>query len=155
MFERKHGQLGIIPNQARGGAAAVLSPLDAEKATFRAAHFPLQSEIMADAVTGTDDSLQEEIANELIRHKETHNNTFEHMRLGALGGKVIDAKNNKVLADVWSEFGITQTVLPMNLSGAGTKLLAKNNEAMAKVRNGMGKQSFNGYIALCGEAFFT
>ncbi len=154
-IERKHGKLGIIPDQARGGAAAILRPTNTDKAVFKAAHFPLQSEILADAVTGTDYSLKEEIANELIMHKETHNNTFEHMRLGALKGKVVDVKGNKILADVWSEFGITQTVFPMNLSGSNTKLLTKNNEAMAKVRKAMGKQSFNGYIALCGESFFT
>lgn len=152
--ERKNGQLGLVPDQARGGASAVLRPKETDVALFSAAHFPLESEVIADAVTGTDQSLNEEIADELIRHRQTHENTVEHMRLGALGGKVIDAKANKVLADVWSAFNVTQTVLPMNLSGADN-LLTKNNHALAKVREGMGKQTFNGCIALCGEAFFT
>lgn len=153
--ERKNGQLGIVPDQARGGASAVLRPKESDTAVFKAAHFPLESEVIADAVTGTDQSLNEEIAEELIRHRQTHENTVEHMRLGALGGKVIDAKGNKVLADVWADFGVTQTVLPMNLSGTGTNLLQKNNEAMAKVRKAMGASAFNGYISLCGAEFFA
>ncbi len=153
--ERKNGQLGIVPDQARGGAAAVLRPTDTDTALFSAAHFPLQSEVIADAVTGTDQSLNEEIAEELIRHKQTHENTVEHMRLGALGGKVIDVKGNRVLADVWAAFGVTQKELGMNLSGTSTTLLAKNNEAMSLVRKGMRNQSFNGYLAFCGSEFFT
>ncbi len=154
-IERKQGKLGIIPDQARGGASTPLRPVDRNIATFKAAHFPLESEILGDAVLGTDYSIQEEIANELIYHKETHNNTFEHMRLGALGGKVIDAQGDKVLADIWAKFDVQQKELAMNFTGSDVNLMAKNNEAMALVRKGMGKQSFNGYIALCGEAFFT
>lgn len=153
--ERKQGQLGLVPDQARGGASAVLRPKDSEQALFSAAHFPLESEVIADAVTGTDQSLNEEIAEELIRHRQTHENTVEHMRLGALGGKVIDVKGNKVLADVWAAFNVTQTVLPMNFTGTSTNLLQKNNEAMAKIRKAMGSQAFNGYIALCGAEFFS
>lgn len=84
--------------------------------------------------------------------------TWEHMRLGALRGQLLDA-DGSVIYDWFSEFGITQaTEIDFDLDNASPAPGALRKLIQDKVVRAMRRKAkgarYSGVGVLCGDAFF-
>lgn len=85
--------------------------------------------------------------------------TFEHMRLGAIRGKIVDADGTTVLTNYWTEWGVTEpTAIDLNLDAASPVMGALGNQLRSAVVRPLVRAagaSTNGrLIGLAGDAFW-
>ena len=78
--------------------------------------------------------------------------TREHLMLGALLGKILDADGSEIY-DIYQEFGLTRKSYDMKLSTATTEVGRQIDEALAKQRAALRGAAVTGWVALCGFGF--
>lgn len=127
MVEFVGGRVALIPARDRADAPNQKAfGKDSIVRTFRVPHLSLQTTIRADQIqdvrkAGTADALlsnAEVVADEITEHRNSHDATIEHLMLGAVKGKIVDADGTTVIYDLFSEFGITEpeTTMQFGLS---------------------------------------
>jgi Phage major capsid protein E len=121
------GVINLLPSRPYGGTPSLGLPISREARVFPIPHFPHNDAVLAadvqDVIGFNLGSFDLADAQELINDKlelmsAKHFTTWEFMRWGALNGKIYDA-DGVLLLDLFAEFGIIQTVIPMNLTAAG------------------------------------
>lgn len=163
--ERRGNTLAIIPTTERG------SPITEGKTdgrnirnfnTVRIAkgHTLQASSIQNIRAFGTESELETMIAyvgryeQKLVGDVEL---TWEHMKLGAVMGKVLDA-DGSVIIDWFDEWGIAQPAeIDFALDTADTDIEAKCREVLEVMqRNAKGAWTMGSYaVGLCGKSFFN
>ena len=121
------GVINLLPSRPYGGTPSLGLPITRNAKSFPVPHFPHNDAVLASDVQdvvgfnlGTFDLMD---AQDLLNDKleimaKKHQITWEFMRWGALNGQIYDA-DGVLLLDLFAEFGITQTVIPLNLTAAG------------------------------------
>lgn len=121
------GTLNLLPSRPYGGTPSLGLPVTRSARNFPVPHFPHNDFLLASDVQdiigfnlGRFDlaDAQDLLTDKLEIMTSKHFITWEFMRWGALNGRIYDA-DGVLLLDLFAEFGITQTVIPMNLTGAG------------------------------------
>lgn len=158
--EYQEGKISLVPTKERGMGGVPVAPKNRLVRTFKVPHLPIHDVIRADDVQnlrafGTTSQL-ETVANvvndKLADAKQQLEYTREHMALGALMGKILDA-DGSVLFDLNDEFKIERKEHVFNLSDNKAdvgKLIDKVKTAQAKEAKG---EPVTGYIVLASEAF--
>jgi len=101
--------------------------------------------------------VQEEYMMRMMKVRRKFDLTREHMRLGALQGKLLDADGTTVIYDYFAEFGITEpAAVDMELDDATTNLRIKCHDIVRDIgRSSKGALPPNYQLhALCGDDFY-
>lgn len=149
-IELKNNALQLVPSIGRGAPAPVFRPGQREGLSFECAHLIQRSTLLADSIQdvrefGTTElkTLQGTLDNDHLAPMRLNlEATIEFHRIGAIKGQILDASGG-VLIDLWSEFGVTQQSVDVDLDTATTKII---NKIMAAKPSG--------WIALCSPSFF-
>lgn len=164
IINSEHG-MTMIPTSETGAPPEELEEEAKNMRPFRTHRLAKGSTIYAEQLQGVLNlpfpeqvkEAQREIADRLSRLTDDMELTHEHMRLGAVLGKVMDADGTTVLYDWFQEWGITQAAeIAFDLQNPATKLRTKIRtlkRAMQKASKGAWT-SRSRIVALCGDAFF-
>jgi hypothetical protein len=79
--------------------------------------------------------------------------TWEHLRMGALKGVILDA-DGSTLYDLYSEFGITAKTVNFALTTASTEVLLKILEVKRHIEDNLRGEFMTGIYCLCSPGFF-
>lgn len=163
-LQRTGAGITLVPAQARGGPGQPPARRDRKRIPLEVLHLPQVGGIDADQVQGVvGDNTESEVAqvsdlvrDELKRMKDAMDLTKEHLRLGAIKGKVMDADGTTELYDLYQVMGFTQEVMPFDIDTPTTstdpKLIAQN--LRSKIRSKLGGKSFTGIMIICSLSFF-
>ena len=121
----------------------------------------METTIRADQIqdvrkAGTADALlsnAEVVADEIAEHRNSHDATIEHLMLGAVKGKIVDADGTTVIYDLFSEFGITEPETTMQFGGTGDLGLVIT-QTLRKMKNALKAGKSSGCTVLCSPEFF-
>ncbi|MCF1457752.1 MAG: major capsid protein [Shewanella sp.] len=159
--EFKDGQIIIVPEKERGADGTHTEDRDRKLFTFDAIHLPLEASIYADDIQnvrafGSETELEQLdtlIAEKQEDHRMSLDATIEYQRIGAMMGKVLNAKG-EVLVDLFKTFGITESKVQNQLDATkplNSQLLAAKTASKKAQKGIKGRR----YHALCSEAFFA
>ena len=162
VVESKNGELRLLPTAERGAPATQATGQKRKVRSFVVPHIPHDSTIMAAEVTGvrafgSEDTLQgvQSVVNDRIAQMNAnHEVTLEHLRIGALKGKILDADGTSVIYDLYSEFGVSQQTHNFKLTTETTDVRIETVKARRKVDSALGAQPYRGLRAVCGADFF-
>lgn len=98
-------------------------------------------------------ALADVLADHLTTMRNKHAITLEHLRMGALKGKILDA-DGSVLYNLFDEFDITEKVVNFGLSTANTNVKAKCLEVVRHIEDNLRGEVMSGIHALVSAEFF-
>lgn len=152
-------QLELVENAPRGVLGRPVKDEYAMTEGFDCTHLALYDEVHPSDVQnllefGSNNKLKtiaDRVAEKLEVMKINHEYTREHLMLGALSGKILDA-NGDELININTKFGITRPNLKINL---GADVLANEFDKVKRtLRKNVGTSAVQGWICLCSPAFF-
>jgi hypothetical protein len=125
--EERNGVLALLPTQVPGSPATVGVRGKRTIRTFTIPHIPHEDVVLPEEVQGIRAfgsetelmGISDVLTDHLQAMRNKHAITLEHLRMGALKGKILDA-DGSVLLDLFSEFGITEKTINFALSTATT-----------------------------------
>ena len=162
MIERTGSEFKLVPAAPRGGVGAPVSLKGRSLVPVMAIHLPQTGAMLADEVQGIRafgsetevEAASSRVAAKLAVAKGNLDLTLEYHRIGAIKGQVLDADGATVLMDMYTTFGVAQTVQNFVLGTAGTKVKDKITAVTRAIRQKLGGRSFTGAEVLCSAAFF-
>lgn len=159
--EMRGNVLTLVPAKARN---APPTPKGIQRRTLRpfsAIHLPQEVVVMADEVQnlrgfGTSDT---ETAQSLLRQKNEValmdlDLTLEYQMLGAVKGQVLDADGTTVLTDMFTEFGVSQITVDMDLDVPTTEVKLKALAIKRSIEDELGGLLYRSIRVLCSASFF-
>ncbi len=160
-IEKVGETLSLVPAGERGAPA---SPASGDKRTmvsFNAIHLPQRSTILADSIQnvrafGSENELEtvQNVVNQrLAKQRRKLDATIEYQRMGAIKGLILDADGATELVNLFTQFGVTQQTLDMDLGGA-TDARVKSIAAKRLVEAALGNGTYSGLRAMCASDFF-
>ncbi|MBB3608664.1 major capsid protein [Rhizobium sp. BK602] len=161
----RNGVLNLIPTSENGAAPAELIPTGANVRAFQAVRLAKGStiymisiaEVLALPFDQQTRDITREVAERQAKIMEDMELTWEHMRFGAIQGRVLDADGTTVLRDWYSEWGIAEPAeIDFELDNADTDVRKKCRDVgRVMQRAGKGAWSPSARIgALVGDTFF-
>lgn len=154
-------EISIIPARERGGESNLNMREGRRGINFDIPHFPLDDAINPSdlqnilqwgegyAFTMVADVLQQKLA--AMRAK--HERTWHHMDWGALYGNVVDAEG-KVLANLFTDFGLTQTPIDFELSVTTTQVADRLGEVKTSISREVRGAPTNGVRIFASSSFY-
>lgn len=159
-IEYKDGQIILVPEKERGADGTRTEDRTRNVFTFKAVHLPLEGAIYADDIQnvrafGSDDELEDLdtlIAEKHEDHRLSLDATVEHLRMGAIVGKVMGA-SGEVIENLFTKFGITPAYDTVDFAKPDTlrTQLLDIKRKSEKAQKGIKAKR---YRALCSAAFF-
>jgi len=155
-------KLSLVPTAPRGAPGNVTSRELATLTPINTVHLPQRRSIIADELQnartfGSDDNTkaaEQVIRNYQAAQKRNLDATFEHMRIGAIKGILVDADGSTPLTNYFTAFGLSQTTQSINLGAPATKMLATCMGLHDTIDSKLGGKSFGGVRVFCGQTFF-
>lgn len=160
-IEEKRGQLSLIPVAARGTMPTFQAGDLRDLRTFVVPHLPLNDAVMASEVEGvrqfgSEDAVETiaaKVAEKNARLRQSHENTWEYHRIGAVQGLIKDADGSTTLLNLFTAFDVTETNVNFDFSTDDVKVKILDIEhAVEDVLNGL---PYTGIQAICGNEFFA
>lgn len=161
-IEMLNGTLTLLPTVPRG-APATLAKKDKRKTlALVVPHIPYDDVIRPDDIQnvrafGTEDEL-ETVAGVMQRRldnmRQRHEATHEFHRIGAWKGTILDSDGTTVLYNLFTEFGVSQTVETFALGTAGTDPVEGILNVQNAVEDAAGDMPYDHIHALCGRTWF-
>ena len=158
-IENQDGQLKLVQSQPRGTDGQAQPNKSRTVRTFRIPHLPISDVVRADDVQnlrGFDGTAAETVENvvnsRLADAKLALEHTREHLMLGALQGKILDADGSE-LYDLYDEFGLTRQTFNWKLSDAKTEVGAAIDKALTAQRKKLRGAMPSKWVVLCGSEF--
>ena len=159
--EMRDSRLQLVQSRPRGTAGQPVADKPRTVRTFRTAHLPVDDVVKADdlqnlrAFGSTQaEAVADKVAEKLADAKGNLEFTREHLMLGALNGKILDADGAE-LWDIYREFGLTRAEKDMGLAAAGTEVGKVLDELLSGQRGRLKGAAVTGWVALCGLEFLT
>ena len=164
-IDERDGVIGLIETSERGTAPEP-TRRDLRKARpFQVPRIAKEATVKAAEIAGLrafgSETESDRVMTEYVKRMDKVRNavelTQEHMRLGALQGKVLDADGSTVIYNYFTEFGITEAAaVSFELDVATTDVLGIcRNLVRSMVRSGKGAVTVGTTIhAIVGDAFF-
>ncbi len=162
VVEEKDGRLELIATSPRGGPAETIGAQKRTARSFLVPHLEKESTVLADAVQGVrafgseseSESLEGLINERLIDLRAMHEVTLEHLRVGAIKGKVLDADGSAELFNLFTEFNVSQQTKDIALSSDSTDVRGECVAIQRLSEGELGAEMVTGYRAFCGDDFF-
>ncbi|MGV8893174.1 MAG: major capsid protein [Burkholderiaceae bacterium] len=148
-------KISLVPAAPRGGVADTF--ILGQKTGFmvEAVHLPVRATVMADAVQDqrgfggvaleTPEQLKTRKLSGMRANLEA---TIEYHRLGAIKGQILDSDGITIIADLYSEFGISQVSHSLSLDTVGSNLLTTIIAAERLSEDALGGTLPRGFLAL-------
>ena len=159
--ENRNGVLQLVQSKERGVAGAPVADKTRTVRTFRIPHLPVNDVVRADDVQnvrafgGTQaETVQEKVTDKLADAKNNLEMTREHLMLGALCGKILDADGSE-LYNIYNEFGLTRKTYDWALDTNTTEVGAVIDKTLAEQRAKLKGAYVTGWVALCGIDFLA
>ncbi|MDT8328343.1 MAG: major capsid protein [Roseovarius sp.] len=163
--DRNEGKLQLIPHSADGAPPAPRENDARSGVSLRTLRLAERSRLNAHELDGIRAfgseselvAVQAEVARRTQNLMADIDLTHEHLRLGAIQGKVLDADGSTVLFDYFSEFGEAEpAAVPLDLDIAGTEVITVvRGVVRSMARSAQGSMVPGARImALCGDAFW-
>ncbi|MFV2030512.1 major capsid protein [Neisseria sp. S1] len=159
--EYQEGRLNLVQTKERGQSGQAVPPKDRTIKTFRVPHLPQDDVVRADDVTnlrafGSDkaETVENVVNDKIADAKLNLEYTREHLMLGALQGKILDA-DGTVLYDLYKEFGLTRQTVDWALDTKTTEVGEVMDKTIADLRKKQKGAMVTGWVALCGLDFLT
>lgn len=159
--EYREGRLNLVQSKERGESGQAVSPKSRAIKTFRIPHLPEDDVVRADDVQnlrafGTDkaETVENVVNDKMADGKLNLEFTREHLMLGALQGKILDA-DGTMLYDLYKEFGLTRQTIDWKLDTKTTEVGELMDKTIAGLRTKQKGAMVTGWVALCGLDFLT
>jgi hypothetical protein len=162
LVEEYAGRLNLLPTRAPGSPGTVGERGQRKLRSFVIPHIPHDDVVLPEEVQGLrafgSETEMEAIGGVMARHLETMRNkhaiTLEHLRMGALKGKILDADGSELI-DLFDAFEITQETVSFELGSGGTNVKAKCAAVLTKIEDNLKGEFMNGVHCLCSPEFFA
>lgn len=163
-IEEKEGVLYLVPAKARGSDPTQNIKEGRKLRQLTAVHLPVGDRLMADEVQGVrafgSENAVESISAKVMEKLDTMvtsiQATLEHMRVGAIKGRVMDSDGVTVLYNLFTEFGISEpAVTNFDLGSHADGALRKTCAGVVRtMQDALGNAPISGVHAICGNLFF-
>ncbi|GFM85408.1 minor capsid protein E [Pseudomonas cichorii] len=161
VIDEYEGRLVLVPNTSRNADPAPVKGGGRARRTFETLHLPVSRPILPSQLQGIASFGQETAAlpqatvinDQLQEMKNSVEATREFQRVGALGGKLLDA-DGSVIADLYEEFGVEQKKVPVALDVGGTNVRKICLDAKRHAESKLGSVMVTGFRAMCGPDWF-
>ena len=163
VIEEYAGRLNLLPTRPPGSPGTVGERGQRSLRSFVVPHIPHDDVVLPEEVQGIrafgSETEMEAISGVLARHLETMRNkhaiTLEHLRMGALKGKILDADGSEII-DLFDAFKIGQTTIPFKFSVKADegKLKLACYDLLSKMEDGLDGELMTGVHVLCSPGFF-
>ncbi|VVS95350.1 major capsid protein [Desulfoluna spongiiphila] len=161
MVEEKNGVLNLITSKPPGSPGAQNETGKRKVRSFVIPHLPLDDTLLPDEYEGvrafgTENELAPYVAimnDKLQTMKNKHAITLEHLRMGALKGVILDG-DGSTLYDLYSEFEISQKIVPFTLGSSTTKVRTKCLAVSRHIEANLMGETMSGVRVECSEGFF-
>lgn len=132
----------------------------AVKKTFETVHLPKDDVVRADDVqnvkafgtSNTATAVNDKVNAKLEGMKSDIDYTREHLQLGALRGKLLDA-DGSLLYDFYKEFGIQRPTFTLNLTNKDADIGGQTDKMLRQLLRALSGDVSTGWIAFAGEDF--
>lgn len=161
MVEEQNGVLNLLSTMPPGSPGQQGKQGKRKLRSFVIPHIPHDDVIMPEEYQGvrafgSENQMQTLAA--MINTKQQnmrnkHAITLEHLRMGGLKGKILDA-DGSTLYNLYTEFGITAKVINFALNVATTDVMGKCRELRRHVEDKLMGEVANGVHCLVSEQFF-
>lgn len=167
-IERRNGALNLVPTTPIGAPPSELDNDKRDARPFNTVRIAKGTTIYAEELQniramGSETEMMQ-VQGEVLRRGERIlediEMTWEHMRLGAIKGVVVDADGSSVINDWFSEFNIAQpTPIDFDLDNAnpvsGALRIKCHDLVRSMARSSKGAMGANATVhALCGDEFY-
>ena len=161
IVEEYEGVLNLLQTQPPGSPGTVGERGSRTLRSFVVPHIPHDDVVLPEEVQGLrafgSEFEPDSVSNVIARHLETMRNkhaiTLEHLRIGALKGKILDADGTP-LFDLFDEFDITQTEIAFPFSNAQGDIKGACIETAAAIDEALSGEVSTGVHVLCSKEFF-
>lgn len=161
--DRRTNQLRLVPTSRRGEPATRREPDPRDIRDVRTHRIAKSDRIAAHEIQGMRafgsetelETVAAEVTRRMSRIMADMDMTWEHHRLGAIQGVVLDADGTTVLNDWFGEFGISApTPIAFDLDVTATDVRGKCAQVVRAVAKALGAPADVPVIGLCGDAFW-
>ena len=163
IVEEMNGVLNLLPTLPPGAPGTVGVRGKRTLRSFVIPHIPHDDVVLPEEVQGIrafgSETEMEAISSVLARHLETMRNkhaiTLEHLRMGALKGKILDADGSEII-DLFEAFKLDQEVVPFKFSVTADEANLKNAcyELLSTMEDALQGEMMTGVHVLCSPSFF-
>ncbi len=162
ILESRDGLLNLIPNTSRGGPGTLAQGPKRQIRSFVMPHKKIDDSISADDVQnlramGSESELEAlatVVNDRLQQHVDSMTVTHEQMMAGCLSGVIVDSDGSTLIFNLFTEFGITETVVDFLLGTSTTDVRTKCLETKRAVEDALGGGSMDHVHVLCSDTFF-
>ncbi len=161
VIENKNGVLKLLENKSYGAPAQVVGGYKRARRAYSVLHFPLEAHISPEDIRsilafGSEQALEmmtDYLASRLADIKANHDVTREFLMLGAIKGYIKDGTEN-IVYDLYTDFGITQNIVDLQLSVSTTNVKAKCSEIIKLVRKNLKGDVMSGVHCFVSSELF-
>jgi hypothetical protein len=163
VLEEESGLLSLVPNTPRGGPDNEHAFNNALARLIAIPHFPLSSTIMPDAVQnvrlfggGSNLATVEAVVQKRQRQMVPKlDATVEYGRIGAIKGTILDADGSTTILNLFTTFGVSQTVIDFTLGTSTTNQLANVTAVAGAIEDELGDATYDHIHCFMGKTFFA
>ena len=161
VIDEYEGRLVLVPNASRDADPAAIKGGKRGRRIFETLHLPLGRPLLPSQLQGIASFGQEAastpvatvINDHLQELKNSIESTREFQRVGALRGKLLDA-DGAVIVDLFSEFGVEQKKVTVDLGTASTNVRKACLNAKRYAESKLGGVMVTGFRSFCGPDWF-
>lgn len=161
VIDERAGRLVLVPNTSRDDDPTPIKGGDRKRRTFETLHLPLSrplspSQLQNVAGFGSEQPINAQasvINDHLEEMKRSIDATREHLRIGAMCGKLLDS-NGSVVYDLYQEFGVSQKKVTVSLSNAATNVRKACLDAKRYSESKLAGVMVDGFLSFCGPEWF-
>lgn len=161
MVEEQNGVLNLLATKPVGSPGQQGKQGKRKLRSFVIPHIPHDDVIMPEEFQGvrafgTENQMQTlatMINTKQQNMRNKHGITLEHLRMGALKGKILDA-DGSTLYNLYTEFGITAKVIDFALNVSTTNVAGKCRELQRHIEDNLMGEVADGVHCLVSEQFF-
>lgn len=161
-LEERNGTIALLPTVPRGGNPTKGKTDKRKVRNFTIPHIPYEDAVLPEDVQdvrsfGSSNAMEgvaEVVNNKLIRMARNHDYTLEHLRVGALQGKIYDSDLSTVILNLFTEFGVSEQTADFAFTTTTTSVRARCMAVRRLIEASLGGQTYTGIRALCGANWF-
>jgi len=162
MIERYNGKLQLVPTSPRGAPPERNLSEKRDARVFRVPQIQLEDRILADEVLGVrafgmQSELQTVMSAADRRWRTMFNSidaTREHLRMGALKGKILDSNGSTELFDLFAEFNVSQaSEIDFALGTATTNVRGKCSQVIRLIEDALEDAPYQGVHGFVSSQF--
>lgn len=150
----------LVPTTAWGGVAPKNSDGERTAESFAIPHMPLEDVVLAADVIGVRafgstqaETVQGKVLDKLQQMKNKIDATLAFRRSKAKQGVILDA-NGSTIVDYNARFGVTPQVVYFNLATATTNILAKCQDVIDMIEDGLGQEVYSSIEVEVDRTFY-